>query len=51
MEAENGRGTTLVLGGLGKTGGRVAGRPDYACEAAATGVWDAASRKPADLPG
>ena len=26
MEAENGRGTTLVLGGTGKTGSRVAGR-------------------------
>ena len=30
MDVENGRGTTLVLGGAGKAGGRVAGHPDYA---------------------
>lgn len=30
MDAENWRGTTLVLGGAGKAGGRVAGHPVYA---------------------
>jgi uncharacterized protein YbjT (DUF2867 family) len=41
METENarGKGMTLVLGGTGKTGRRVAERLE-ARDAAATGIWD-----------